>query len=440
MKSTLSTLIESAQILIGEQLDTVHILLENGKIRKISKARTIQADNKINAKGLIVVPGLIDAHVHLRDMELSYKETFETGTQAAAAGGFTTVIDMPNTKPPTISSVRLDEKKAKAEGRLFANIAFQGALIQDPRELQLMKEHGAIAFKLYLNKALETFDTADDAQLRNAFLSAKKANVLVTVHAEDGDAIRNHQQASIRAGKTSINAFLRAHPPKYEVKEVRRILKLSKELAVRVHICHTSVPEAVQFIRHVRGATCEATPHHLFLNHSIFKKQGTLALCVPPIRSEQDRSGLWRCFKKGQIDILASDHAPHTIEEKALEVWKAASGVPGLETSLPLLLTQFSRGTLSLRRLIDATSTLPAKIFRLANKGRLEEGFDADIVIIDPKAETRINSANFLSKAKYSPFDGMKCKGAVAYTILNGEVVAQNGNIVGSSNGRIVMS
>ena len=417
---------------------TVHILLENGKIRKISRTRTIQADNKINAKGLIVIPGLIDAHVHLRDMELSYKETFETGTKAAAAGGFTTVIDMPNTKPPTTSSVRLDEKKAKAEGRLFANIAFQGALIQDSKELQRMKEHGAIAFKLYLNKALETFDSANDTELRNAFLSAKNADVLVTVHAEDGDAIRNHQRASIRAGKTSINAFLRAHPPKYEVKEVRRILKLSKELAVRVHICHTSVPEAVQFIRRAPGATCEATPHHLFLNHSIFKKQGTLAICVPPIRSEQDRSGLWRCFKKGQIDILASDHAPHTIEEKTLEVWKAASGVPGLETSLPLLLTQFSRGTLSLSRLIDATSTLPAKIFRLPNKGRLEEGFDADIVIVDPKAKTRINSANFLSKAKYSPFDGMRCKGAVAYTILNGEVVAQNGNIVGSSNGRIV--
>ncbi len=438
MKSTLSTLIESAQILIGEQLVTVHILLENGKIKKISKSRTIQADNKINAKGLIVIPGLIDAHVHLRDMELSYKETFETGTQAAAAGGFTTVIDMPNTKPPTVSSVRLEEKKSKAKGRLFANIAFQGALIQDPRELRRMKDHGAVAFKLYLNKALETFDSTDDAQLKNAFLSAKKANVLVTVHAEDGDAIRNHQQASIQAGKTSINDFLKAHSPKFEVKEVRRILKLSKEVAVRVHICHTSVPKAVQYIRRANGATCEATPHHLFVNHSIFKKQGSFAICVPPIRSEQNRSELWRCFKKGQIDILASDHAPHTIEEKARGVWEAASGVPGLETSLPLLLTQFSRGTLSLRRLIDATSTLPAKIFHLPNKGRLEEGFDADIVLVDPKAETIIKAANFLSKAKYSPFDGMRCQGAVAYTILNGEVVAQNGKIVGPSNGRIV--
>ncbi|HYW01842.1 MAG TPA: dihydroorotase family protein [Candidatus Acidoferrum sp.] len=419
-------------------MDTVYILLEAGKIKKISKSRTIQADNKINAKGLIVIPGLIDAHVHLRDMELSYKETFATGTQAAAAGGFTTVIDMPNTKPPTVSSIRLEEKKSKAKGRLFANIAFQGALIQDPRELRRMKEHGAIAFKLYLNKTLETFDSADDAQLKNAFLSAKKANALVTVHAEDGDAIRDHQQASIQAGRTSITDFLKAHSPKFEVKEVRRILKLSNDVAVRVHICHTSVPKAVQYIRRANDATCEATPHHLFVNHSIFKKQGSFAICVPPIRSEQNRSELWRCFKKGHIDILASDHAPHTIQEKAQSVWEAASGVPGLETSLPLLLTQFSRGTLSLRRLIDATSTLPAKIFHIPNKGRLEEGFDADVVLVDPKAETTINAANFLSKAKYSPFDGMRCKGAVAYTILNGEVVAQNGKIVGPSNGRIV--
>jgi dihydroorotase len=373
-------------------------------------------------------------------MELSYKETFETGTQAAAVGGYTTVIDMPNTKPPTTSTARLNEKKATAEGKLFANIAFQGALIQDPTELRQMKENGAIAFKLYLNKALETFDSSDDTELKNAFLSAKKSNALVTVHAEDGDAIRNYQRMSIREGKSSIDAFLRSHSPRFEVTAVRRILKLSRELRIPVHVCHTSVPEAVEHIHRAPNATCEATPHHLFVNHSIFKRQGSLAICVPPIRSESDRSRLWRCFKKGEIEILASDHAPHTIEEKTREIWKAASGVPGLETSLPLLLTQFSRGRLSLRRLIDATSTLPAKIFHLPNKGRLEKGFDADIVLVDPKAETRINAANFLSKAKYSPFDGTKCKGAVAYTILNGQVIAQNGAIVGSPNGRIVLN
>ena len=370
-------------------------------------------------------------------MELSYKETFETGTQAAAVGGFTTVIDMPNTKPPTINTTRLDEKKARAEARLFANIAFQGALISDQNELREMKEHGAVAFKLYLNKALETFDSANDEQLRIALLSAKKSNALVTVHAEDGNAIRNRQRASIESGKASINDFLKAHASRFEVNEVNRILKVSKELGVRVHICHISIPEAVQIANHA-NTTCEATPHHLLLNNKIFRKQGTLAICVPPIRSENDRSRLWNYFRRGRITILASDHAPHTIEEKKLDVWKAASGVPGLETSLPLLFTQVSNGKLSLRRLIESAATIPAEIFQLPNKGRLHEGFDADIVLLDPKVKTCVNASNFLSKAKYSPFDGMRCKGAVAFTILNGEVIAQHGAIVSSPNGKVV--
>ena len=187
--------------------------------------------------------------------------------------------------------------------------------------------------------------------------------------------------------------------------------------------------------------TCEATAHHLLLNQSIFKKQRTLAICVPPIRSERDREGLWRLFRDGRVDILASDHAPHTLEEKsAPNAWKAASGVPGLETSLPTLFTQISRGRLTVRRLIEATATLPAKIFRLAHKGVLKEGYDADIVLVDPKAKIKIRPEDFLSKAKYSPFKGMPCIGRAAYTVVNGQLVAEKGSIVGPPIGKVAMS
>ncbi len=437
-----SLLIESAQILKGEELTNAHIFLEDGVIKSISKIRpTSTPDQRIDASRLIALPGMIDAHVHLRDLELSYKETFETGTRAAAVGGFTTVFDMPNSRPPTLSHVNLADKMAKAEGRMYSNVAFQGALVEDPNEMKLMAEQGAIAFKLYLNKSLETFDSSDQTHLMNSLQAAKQADAIVTIHAEDGDRIRKSQQESIHQGKTSIGDFLKAHTPQIEVYAVRRILGLGNRLGVRLHICHITTPEAVNLVRTAPNATCEASAHHLLLNQTVFRKQKTLAICVPPIRNETNRNSLWRLFAKGKVDILASDHAPHTLEEKTKEnAWDAASGVPGLETSLPLMFTQVSRGKLTLRRLVEATATLPAKLFRLPRKGELKEGYDADLVLVDPKARTRVSPENFESKARYSPFKGYKCLGTAAYTIVNGTLVAERGRIVGNPVGKVTKS
>lgn len=298
--------------------------------------------------------------------------------------------------------------------------------------------NGAIALKLYLNKALETFDSSDEEKLSKALRNAKESNALVTVHAENGTEIRKIQRESLAEGRTSIGDFLKAHSPQIEVSAVRRILNVGTKIGVSLHVCHITIPESVRLARQSPHVTCEATAHHLLLNQRVFKTQGTLAICVPPIRTEQHRRGLWRQFSNDRVDILASDHAPHTLDEKIKQnAWEAASGVPGLETSLPVLFTEVSKRRLTLRRLIEATATLPAKIFGLTKKGRLKEGFEADIVLVDPKAKLRIDPANFLSKAKYSPFKGMRCIGAAAYTIVNGVVVAERGQIVGSPVGRV---
>ena len=437
-----SILIESAKILVGEELTAAQLFLADGVIKRVSKLRpTETADLKIDGTGLIALPGMIDAHVHLRDLELSYKETFETGTQAAAVGGFTTVLDMPNTRPPTTNLDRLLEKMSRAQGRLFVNVGFQGALIDDAAALKEMRSAGAVAFKLYMNKSLETFDSSDDIKLNRALQAAKECDALVTVHAEDGAAIRAVQEKSLAQGRTTIKDFLRGHSPAMEMAAARRILGMTNRLGVRAHVCHITIPEAVRLVRRTRNTSCEATAHHLLLNQSIFRKQGTFAICVPPIRSERHRRGLWRFFCDGRVDILASDHAPHTLEEKsAANAWKAASGVPGLETSLPALFTQVSKRRLTLRRLVEATATLPARIFRLGRKGVLEEGYDADVVLVDPKAKFRIRPEDFLSKAKYSPFKGMRCIGRAAYTIVNGQLVAEKGSIVGPPVGKVAMS
>lgn len=437
-----SLLIESAKIVVGDELTTANLLIENGIIKRITKLKPNSSiDRHINANGLIALPGPIDAHVHLRDMSLSYKETFETGTQAAAAGGFTTVIDMPNTKPPTITAADLTDKMSRAQNQIFTNVAFQGALVDDSAEVLRMKKSGAVAFKLYLNKTLETFNSSDNARLQSALHAVKLVNGLVTVHAEDGAAIRDLQMRSVASGKVAVADFLRAHAPNMEFSAVKSILSLSAKVGVRVHICHITTPQAVQIVTRTKDATCEATSHHLVLDYSIFDRHGTMAICVPPIRSSQYRRRLWDLFVKGQVNILASDHAPHTLEEKNVKnAWDAASGIPGLETSLPIMLTRVWNGKLTLRRLVEATSTLPARIFRLKGKGKLHDGYDADIVLVDPKAERIIAPSTFLSKAKYSPFEGMRCKGEAVCTIVNGSVVFEHGEIVGPPVGKIVRS
>ncbi|MGA3297727.1 MAG: dihydroorotase family protein [Candidatus Bathyarchaeia archaeon] len=437
-----SLLIESAKILVNNELTTANLFIVDGIINKITKLKAnIQTENRIDARGLLALPGLIDAHVHLRDMDLSYKETFETGTKAAAAGGFTTVIEMPNTRPPTISATALVDKIGHARNQIYTNIAFQAALVDDQMEMQKMKEQGAVAFKLFLNKSLETFNSSDETELRRALSAAKSLDGLVTVHAEDGHAIKQIQERSIALGRTSVNSFLRAHAPRMEVSAVKTILAISTKLNLRVHICHITTAQAVQLVRKSKNATCEATAHHLLLDHSSFKKYGTMAICVPPIRSSESRRQLWSQFVKGRVDILASDHAPHTLEEKKnRNAWKAATGVPGLETSLPVMLTQVWNGKLSLNRLIEAAATLPAKIFGLKGKGRLREGYDADIVLVNPKTKKIIRPRLFLSKAKFSPFEGMHCRGEVVCTIVNGNVVFEHGKIVGPPTGRVVRS
>jgi dihydroorotase len=433
-------LIKSSRFPIRHGLTTAHILIEDGFIKRISKLPPIQkADLTIDASRLIALPGMIDAHVHLRDLELSYKETFETGTQSAAAGGFTTVLDMPNTRPPTTSGLRLNDKISAARGRLYSNVAFQGALLDDRMEIERMNEAGAIAFKLYMNKALETFDSGSSSSLEKALLIAKQSDVLVTVHAEEGDSIRKIQQESISEGRTAVADFLKAHDPQTELEAVRRIIDLRNGQLPRIHFCHITVPETVRKIRQTPNATCEATAHHLLLNRSVFRRMKTLAMCVPPLRSENIRRGLWQLFASGKVEILASDHAPHTLDEKVEEnVWNAASGFPGLETSLPVLFTQVTRRRLTLKRLIEATATLPAKIFQLKGKGALKEGFDADIVLVDPKHRFRVKPEKFLSKAKFSPFKGRECVGQTAFTIVNGELIAERGKIVGPPAGSVI--
>jgi len=378
---------------------------------------------------------MIDAHVHLRDMDLSYKEDFTTGTAAAAAGGFTTVLDMPNTLPPTDSSSRLIEKIERAQSKILTNVGFHVAAVPDSAQISQMSRLGAYSLKLYMPNPISPLDIQDDNTILTLLQSSKESDLRVTVHGEDQGLLRQPYNKETE----SFVELAKARSEQAELHALSRVLGLAAKTGCSVHLSHITLPSSILAARKYRHATTEVTPHHVLLSEKAIKRKGWKAWMVPPLRSESIRKNLLLLLSKGLVTIVASDHAPHTIEEKSGAVAESPPGVPGLETTLPLMLTLVTRRVLSMSLLIRLLSSNPARVFNLPGKGRLEEGFDADIVLVDLKRKTRIRPESFLSKAKYSPFENVHVQGQVHTTLVGGTVVFQDGEIVGKpGSGRIV--
>jgi len=440
----MSLSITDVKLVLGEEIVEGGISIRDGRIEKISKTTHLPAPEKIiDGKGLIAIPGPIDAHVHLRDMELSYKEDFSSGTLAAAAGGFTTVLDMPNTKPPTDSDARLAEKIAKATPAIHVNVGFHASLAESAADLRKMVNAGTIAFKLYMNEPSPDAWHNDPQRLLHSLEKCASLNTPVAVHAETGPAVARIQTKCREAGRNSVQDFLRAHAPRFELDAVQTITDLARRAHSKVHVCHLSTRQSLREISAARKKgveiTCEATPHHLLLDTTDLNRKGGSALMVPPLRREGDTRALWRAMLRAEIDIVASDHAPHSLNEKSgKDVWAVRPGLPGLETTLPLLLTKVHHGELTLARLVQLLAEKPARIFGLQGKGQLQVGMDGDLVLVDPEARSKVDSSKFYSKAHFSPFDGFKCVGQPVTTIVAGHVVYDRGEIVERNQGKIV--
>ncbi len=430
------TVLHNTKICIRGNLVEAGLAIDKGKIVKIAKDTNLPpASTKINLKGHITLPGIIDSHVHLRDQQLAYKEDFFTGTAAAAAGGVTLVIDMPNNKPVTMDSLSLKERMKLAEKRVLVNVAFSSAFPKKLEEITEVVKAGAVGFKVYLSNRIGGIDVDNDDLLFAAFREAREKGVPVAVHAEDRKILEEQRNEMEKAGRTDTEAYVNAHPPEAEVQSIQRIIQLVKKSGVHVHFCHISSALGLNAILMAKKTglpvTCEATPHHLLLSSEQYRYSGTFALTDPPLRTREDVSALWSALEHGFINVIASDHAPHSLEEKNVNsVWDAKPGIPGLETTLSLLLTQVNEGRLSLTELVRLTAEEPAKIFHLSARGCLEEGNWADIVVVDMKREHVIDSSVFFSKAKYSPFDGMQVKGKPVKTFVNGLLVMDEGEVV----------
>ncbi len=437
--------LNNAKIFTRGSIVEAGIAIDKGRIVKIAKDTNLpSASTKINLKGHIMLPGIIDPHVHLRDQQLAYKEDFFTGTAAAAAGGVTLVVDMPNNNPITMDASSLKERMRLAEKQVLVNVAFNAAFPKRLEEIAEVVKVGAVGFKVYLSSRIGGIDVEDDEVLVTVFREAAAKGVPVAVHAEDHKIIEERKREMETAKRNDTEAYVKAHPPEAEMQSIQRIVRIVKKSGVQVHFCHVSSALGLNAVLMAKKAglpvTCEVTPHNLLLSSEQYRRSGFFALTDPPLRTRKDVSVLWSALKRGFIDVIASDHAPHAFEEKNVDsVWEAKPGVPGLETTLSLLLTQVNERRLSLAELVRRTAEEPAKIFHLSNRGFLEEGNWADLVVVDMKREHEIDSSCFLSKAKYSPFDGIHVKGKPVKTFVNGCLVMDDGEIVAEAgSGKVV--
>lgn len=432
---TVDLVLKNAMVHTSFGVAEAGIAIDNGRIVRIAKDVNLpSASDEMDLKGYLVLPGVIDAHVHLRDQGLAYKEDFFSGTAAAANGGVTLAIDMPNNKPVTMNTESLKERMRVAKEKTIVNLAFYSAFPSEIDEIhRIVREGGAVAIKLFMSQQVGGVDPQDEETITKALRETARVGVPVAVHAEDGALLKAKM---IECGESEdLEDYLKVHSAEVEGKAVKHVLQLSRTTGAHIHFCHISSAEGIEAISAAKRSglpvTCEVTPHHLLISSHYLKRVGIIALANPPARSQRDIDELWASLHRGAVDVVASDHAPHTIEEKREKsIWTVKAGIVGLETMLPILLSQVNDGRLELSTLIRVTSANPSKILGMRDRGDLKEGNFADLVVIDMKRAFKIDASRFHSKAKYSPFDGWKVKGKPIKTYVNGRLVMDEGEIL----------
>ena len=420
----MSLLVTGATLADGRVRD---VRVEGETIAAVEESLEPRADERVmNATGKMLFPGAIDPHVHFREPGFSHKETWETGSQSAAAGGVTVVADQPNTTPPTTTGAAFDEKEALAAASVV-DFGISGGVTADWDPDSLFDRPLFALGEVFL--ADSTGDMGIEVDLfADAVARAAEADVTVTVHAEDAtlfDESARERDAGGTGEAADADVWSQYRAAAAEEAAVERAVEVGAESDADVHIAHTSTPEGVDAAK-AGGATCEVTPHHLFLSRADASELGTYGRMNPPLRSEDRRAGMWERLVAGDVDVVATDHAPHTRAEKDVGLWDAPSGVPGVETMLPLLLEEARKGTVSYERVRDVTAANAADIFDLPSKGRVEAGSDADLVLFDPEDSREIRGADLHSKCGWTPFEGMR--GVFPETTLvRGHVVYEDG-------------
>jgi dihydroorotase len=419
-------------ILIEENLD---VGISNGKIVLIQNEISPALGPVLNAQGLHLLPGLIDTQVHFREPGMTHKEDFESGSRSALFGGITAYFEMPNTKPPVTSLELLEQKYQLSKNRCHTNFAYYGGSIgTDFHELENMENYPySPGIKVFMGTSTGGY-LVDQDEILDKIL--KNTRHRLVVHAEDEETLQKRKYL------IEVDPHPRSHykwrNEESALRASQRIIQLARHNNRKIHILHITTAEEVELIsKNSDIATFEVLPQHLILTApECYERLGSLAQMNPPIRDSRHQKALWKAVNDGLVSVMGSDHAPHTLEEKAKKYPESPSGIPGVQTTVPLMLNCVNKGQLSLTRFVELMAENPRKLFQIKNKGRIEIGSDADFTLVDMKEEKILSNNWIQSKCKYTPFDGMKLQGWPKIVILNGEVVLQEDQIVKPHQGR----
>jgi allantoinase len=449
-----TTVLRGGMVVTADAEAVMNVYLRGGKIVAIGNDPALeQGARVIDAHGKYVVPGFIDGHVHLREMGHSDREDFYSGTQAAAIGGITTVMDMPNSKPNVIRPEDYIARRERVAERAYVNIGlYVWACAKNVDLLRDFGELGPIGFKIFTAETgaydpeFAHYITTEPSVLYRILEQIAAIDSVAAIHSESQSLIQHFEKYARESMPPDLLAYLYSRPQAVEDVAVFSEVAIARQAQARIHICHVVGKGAVDFMRWAKreyypNISCEAAPHNLLMNAQQTIELGAMGKFSPPVQAEDQRLAVWNGLLDGTIDIIGSDHAPQHLDKKCCaNIWQASPGSPALDYWVSLMLTCVNRGTLTMRQLVRAASENPAKVFGLyPSKGVIRVGADADLVMIDMAKRSRVQPASFLSKAKYTAFDGWPLEGMPVMTIVGGNIVAKDGEIVGQPGmGKIV--
>jgi dihydroorotase len=432
----LDLIIKNGSCYIDKDLKDQDIAIKDTKIVKIGK---IDEEAKVifDAKGLTVLPGCIDTQTHFREPGSTDTEDLNSGSRAAVAGGITSVFEMPNTNPPTSNKKEFQRKLDLAKNRMYCNYAFYfGATADNAKELANLKNlDGCCGIKLFAGSSTGNLLVADEKDIEIVFQNSSK---VVAVHSED-EEILNINKKLIKNGDVHTHPIWRSE--ECAISSTRRIVKIAERYKKKAHILHITTKQEIDFLsQHKGNITFEITPQHLTIYApDCYEKLGTYAQMNPPLRNKTHYDRLWYAVKNNLNDTIGSDHAPHLKENKEKDYPNSPSGMPGVQTLIPVMLNHINDGKLTLEQLINSVCENPVKIFGIKNKGFIKEGFDADFTIVDMNKKITIKNENIESKCGWSPFDGFVFKGTPVSTIIAGKIKMTEGKILGSPEGTALL-
>lgn len=435
-------LLKNGEVVSKEKVFFADILVSEGRIEKIFEkgkkySKLSESIEEIDCKGKTILPGAIDAHVHFREPGEEYKEDWETGSKAAASGGVTTVFDMPNNKPPILTVKDLERKRKIIKGRSYVNYGlYMGC---DGKNFEEINKAKAVGVKVYCSASNKALIAAD---LDVVFEKIGRDKLLV-FHAEDQKCLDDRERqylAEFGGRDIDPSVHSKIHAPECALIMVRKLCELARKHKRPIHICHITTEAEFDIISEYKkdGVTCETAPQYLVLSDDDYAHFGNFIKMNPAVRSRLDVFGVWKCLKSGLVDIIATDHAPHQRLEKSGSYLDVPSGVPGVEMLLPIFLNTVNDEGMTFEELVRLCCEKPAEIFGIKGKGRILEGYDADLVVVDMDLECEFKEEDIRSKCGWSPYTGSVFKGWPVMTFVNGELVFKDGKIVGKKAGREV--